>query len=136
MFFPIATIDGQGLGNDAVLHNLGVVTGDQGMVFSATCLPLFLLLAIGAILTLVTIFLYKNRKLQMNLCNISLLFTVLWYVDYALMLFGIVKLPEVDGHMGLSFSACLPVVSIILLVMAKRGIDYDEKLVRAADRIR
>ena len=136
LFLPIATIASKGMGADSMLYNLGVVDGDHGITFSSTCLPLFIILAISAVLSLVTIFLYKNRKQQMNLCNITMLFNVLWYIDYALMLFGIVPVPEVEGNVSLKFAACLPLVSLILVAMAKKGINDDEKLVRAADRIR
>ena len=136
LFFPIATIASKVMGGDSMLYNLGVVSGDQGIVFSATCLPLFILLAVSAVLSLVTIFLYKNRKAQANLCSISVLFTILWYVDYILMALGIVGVPEVDGKVDISFAACLPLVSVILVLMARKGINDDEKLVRAADRIR
>ena len=136
LFLPIATIASKVMGGDSLLYNLGVVSGDQGIVFSATCLPLFILLAVSAVLALVTIFLFKNRKLQANLCSITALFNVLWYADYALMLFGLVGLPEVDGNMTVRFAACLPLVSLILVMMARKGVVDDEKLVRAADRIR
>lgn len=136
LFFPIATIASKAMGGDSLLYNLGVVNGDQGIMFSATCLPLFILLAVSALLALVTIFLFKNRKQQLNLCSIIALFNVLWYIDYALMLFGIVSLPEVEGNMNIRFAACLPLVSLILVLMARKGVNDDEKLVRAADRIR
>ena len=35
-----------------------------------------------------------------------------------------------------AFAACLPLVTIILYLLARAGIIADEKLVRAADRIR
>ena len=39
-------------------------------------------------------------------------------------------------HLDMSFTAALPAVSLILYILARRGIIKDEKLVRAADRIR
>lgn len=136
LFLPIGNIQPEGMGTDSLVYNLGVVSGEGGISVSTTCVPLFLLLGVTTVLSLVTIFLYKNRKQQMVLCSVAMLFGALWYVDYALMFFGIVPVPEVQGTMHPQFAACLPLVSLILLAMAKKGVSDDEKLVRAADRIR
>ena len=133
---PIGVILPEGMGGVVALYNLGIV-GDNGDIsVSGTCLPLFLLLAVSAILSLVTIFLFKNRKMQMTLCATSMLFAALWYVDYILLLLGVVPVPEVVGTMEVKFAACLPLCSIIMVALARKGVSDDEKLVRAADRIR
>ena len=135
LFLPIASVSASGMGADSMIYNLGVLNGDSGII-SSTCLPLFLLLAVSAVISLATVFLFKNRKLQMNLCSIASLFTGLWYVDYLLMVFSIIPVPEVEGAMNYQFAACLPLVALILVLMARKGVSDDEKLVRAADRIR
>ena len=92
---------------------------------------LFLLLAIVA--TVVNIFLFKNRKLQMKLCSTSILLCVLWMIGVAVICY----LNEPDGFKFYpSFFLALPVIAVILLFMARARIKHDEKLVRAADRIR
>ena len=136
IFLPVANIEPQGMGMGTSVHCLGTVSGENGIQFDSICFPLFLLCAISAMIALGNIFMYKNRKTQMNLCNICLLFSVLWYVDYLLMFFGIVDLDFEKGKFHASFGACLPLVAIILVAMAKKGVSDDEKLVRAADRIR
>lgn len=135
LFLPLGSIEPKGMGVATKVYNLGVV-GEGGISVSYTCIPLFLLQCVTAILSLVTIFLFKNRKLQMSLCSVALLFNALWYVDYILLFLGIIPIPEVEGKMGLGFAACLPLVSFILILMAKKGVEADEKLVKAADRIR
>lgn len=136
LFLPIASFEPAGMGNGVSMHCLGTVSGENGIRIDATCVPLFLLCALPALIALVTIFMYKNRKLQMNLCAIGLLFSVLWYIDYALILLGIVALESVEGKAVVNFGACLPLVAIILVALAHKGVSDDEKLVRAADRIR
>ena len=69
LFLPIASVSASGMGADSLVYNLGVVNGDSGISVSSTCLPLFLLLAVSAVISLATVFLFKNRKLQMNLCS-------------------------------------------------------------------
>ena len=136
LFMPVAVILPKGMGEDILVHNLGTVSGTDGLQFVATCLPLFLFLAVSAVMAIATIFLYKNRKQQMTLCSVIILFSVIWYVDYALMVSGVVGLPNVEGTCQVKWAACLPLVAIILVAMARKGVSDDEKLVRAADRIR
>ncbi len=136
LFLPVGGVTPKGMGGESLLYNLGMVKAEGGILLDTTCIPLFALLSVSAVLDLVTIFMYKNRKLQMSLCSVSMLFSLLWYVDYALLFFGIVPLETVDGTLAVKFASCLPFVAIVLCAMAKRGVSDDEKLVKAADRIR
>ena len=93
LFFPIGSIAPEEMGTDSMVYNLGVVTGEGALAVSATCIPLFVLLSVTAILSLVTIFLYKNRKVQMSICKCTMLLQVLWVIDYVLILLGIIPIP-------------------------------------------
>ena len=135
LFLPIASVEPKTMGIDTLIYNLGLVS-DGGIKVSNTLLPLFLDLVVRVALALVTIFKYKNRKAQMSLCSITMLFSLLWYIDYVLIYLGMIPVAEVEGAMEVKFAACLPFISIILVAMAKKGINDDEKLVKAADRIR
>jgi len=91
----------------------------------------FLLVLTGAslILSLVTIFLFKDRKLQLKLCiagaGISLLTLILYFVE--------MKKFE-TGSISLS---CLFTFAVIAgYIMAARGIWKDEKLVKSLDKLR
>lgn len=136
LFLPIAGVRATGMEADAMVYNLGIVKGDVGINFAAVCLPLFLLLSISIVISLATIFLFKNRKLQMSLCAIASLFTGLWCIDWALLAFGVIAIPGAEGEISVKFAACLPVVALILQLMARKGVSDDEKLIKAADRIR
>ncbi len=136
LFLPIASLSPDGMGVDGFVYNLGLVDGEGHLQLLSTFIPLFLLEAVSAIITLVTIFMYKNRTTQINLCSVAMLFTLLWYVDYALLFFHVIPVGDADGTLEVKFSACLPFVALILVAMAKRGVRDDEKLLKAADRIR
>ena len=118
-FMPIGVILPKGMGGVVSLYNLGFVDDNGTITVSGTCLPLFILLAVCTALSLATIFLYKNRKLQLSLCATNLLFSVLWYIDYALLFFGMVTVPEVEGNVEVKFAACLPLIAIIMVVLAR-----------------
>lgn len=82
------------------------------------------LLAASAALSGYTIFLYAKRPLQARLCLLNLVLILMWYILLAA-LQGSVDTVDL-----------LPMVDAILILMARKGILDDEKLVRAADRIR
>ena len=110
------------------LYNLWLVDGQGRHSFSSW--PLFAVLMLASLLSLVTIFLYSKRKLQARLCIFHMILLVLWYLLLAV-------LPQqLFGSLVLSWPAVLPAVAIVFSFMARKGILADEKLVRAADRLR
>ena len=86
------------------------------------------------VLPVLAIFMFKNRKRQLAYVYISLLATLgflalqLWRVKTYL------ATTPVAGNYFIG--SVLPAVAIILLIMARRGISKDEKLVRSTDRLR
>lgn len=86
-----------------------------------------------AVVTAVSIFLFKNRKRQLNIVkfavflNIVLLgFLVYWFLNLP----GEVVISE--KGIGL----LVPIVSIVFLSLAHRAIKKDDKLVKSVDRLR
>ncbi len=80
--------------------------------------------ALSAVLSVVTIFLYKKRVLQARLCIVGVLVVFAWYLCLAVY----------QGEPGMI--DCLPIINAILIFLARKGILADEKLVRSLDRIR
>ncbi len=97
------------------------------------------LLALCALVPFVTIWLFKNRFLQIRLCCAEVVLLLgaqgfaLWYA----VRFG--NVAESMGNATMS-QVCTPVVfpivALILTIMAIRGIVKDERLVRSLDRVR
>lgn len=86
---------------------------------------------LSALLALLALFRYKKRQSQLVLARLNIilnfiLFGALFYYWYA-------HLAE-ENSMGLGLF--LPLIQVVLLVLANRGIMKDEMLVRAADRFR
>lgn len=127
---PLGSFEPQAMGVSFKMYNLVVVLG-SGADYSVC--GLFGLLLISGIISLATIFLYKNRMLQSRMCLCNLFLLVAWYVVFGVMTRNVIS---ADTAFHVSFAACLPAVAIILNFMARTAIIKDEKLVRAADRIR
>lgn len=124
--------DGEGM-RVATEYNLWLAFAEGG--HALTVWPLFVVLALQAALSLYAIFCYHNRIAQSRLCVFGSLLTVGWYAVYAVL--GLAMGCGVDGtSFSPSWEAVLPAVSLVLLLLARRSIMADERLVRAADRIR
>lgn len=93
-------------------------------------LVLLILTSMVAAIALLSIFLFNNRKLQMNIGKVNLLLT-LGLIGWTAYLF----LPIIElATLGLGFP--FPFVLIIMTLLANKNILKDERLVRSADRIR
>lgn len=103
--------------------------GDKSMI---TC-PFFIIQLITLTMALYTIFLYGKRKIQMRLCNILIILMVLWYIVAAAYIFYFSQQMEFES---MGWGMMLPLLELILFILAKKRIKYDDDLVRAADRIR
>lgn len=96
---------------------------------------LFALTAIIALISLITIFLYRKRILQIRLCIFNAILMLGFYGLYAFYVWTVSKdLGDVDitGKIALTF----PFISLILNYLAIRNIGTDEALVRSLDRLR
>lgn len=113
------------------VSNLCVTAADGTRDYSPWAL--MALLAGGALLALVTIFLFRRRMLQIRLT----IFNTVLLVGYYATLVTFVCLLKGDGMTySASWTVCLPAVCIVLNWLAIRGIGKDEVLVRAYDRLR
>ncbi|MBT9189946.1 DUF4293 domain-containing protein [Zobellia russellii] len=88
---------------------------------------------VSALLALIAIVLFKNRKNQfvMNRLNMILnLFLLGFFVYRSLNLSGEISVSEKGIGM------LIPIISIVFLVLANRAIKKDEDLVKSVDRLR
>ena len=128
---PIGILEPIGMCIPTVIWNLGTVVPGSGMQFSNW--PLLAFLAVSVVLEIIAIFTYHRRMLQAKLCCWSFVLCLAWCAYFAVsILNGFGK----SYTFHLQFAACLPLVAIIALVLARRGVIQDEKLIRSADRIR
>ena len=106
-----------------------LVAAILGLVFWLSW-PLFVIQAFASALSLYTIFIYKKRPLQAKLCLVTILIHFAWYI----LLAALIHQGKADQN--LPIVACFPLIAVILCFMARKAILADERLVRAADRIR
>ena len=90
---------------------------------------MFILTVVGALLSLIGIFLFKNRKLQMKLIRLAVLVEMVIGVR----LFMVLQEFEVSLNTN---CILLLAFAFVALIMAYRGVKKDDDLVRSVDRIR
>ena len=108
-------------------------TADGEAVYALAHLELLGMFMGSALLSLITIFLYKNRKLQFVLgrLNILLNFILLGVLIYqSQILSGGAAAPEKGIGM------LIPIISIVFIALANKAIKRDEDLVKSVDRLR
>lgn len=97
-------------------------------------LMLMVVIAIGAIYT---IFLFKNRKLQLKISKFLVLliltFLIVLLVDFYLTKKQFTALLSINT---LGFQILWPVLMVVFAILALIGIRSDDKLVQSMDRIR
>jgi predicted permease len=96
---------------------------------------LTIITVIAALIPLVVIFLYKNRKQQIALCYSAILVLIgysFWMAQTVKKVVGNITLEYRNMGIGLFLTS----LSIILIIFAVKSIQRDEKLVKSADRLR
>jgi hypothetical protein len=100
-------------------------------------LPLAIFVVIIVLISLLTIFLYKNRTLQIRLTIYNMILTLSTYI--VIWFFYRSILNELDlevARKAFGYALVLPVVAFILMYLALSNIRKDEALIRSVDRLR
>ena len=129
-FIPFADLTATGVYNFSLK---GIASTSPGEVFQQ---PYWLTVMglVNTVLVFVVIFLYKNRKLQMNLTIVSLLLAV---ALNGAMYFLAGKYQDIlKAEVKYNVVFVFPVIAAILLIMAYRYIRKDELLIKSLDRLR
>lgn len=127
---------GQFIGADGVTTHvfkpLGISLADGS--FQSTW-GLFSILLLSAVIALCSIFLFRNRMLQVRMTIFNSVLLIGYYIAFAVFMY-VLKGDLAAQTFQLGWALCLPVVSIILNYLAFRAIYRDELMVKAADRLR
>src|SRR5215218_937889 len=124
-------------GFDAVTFRFPFYTGDwtRDTIYAVvdlnarTTLWFTILTIVSAALALITIFMYKNRKLQLRLTYLGIFVTAILLTLYCI--------EVVHFNTGtIALWAIFYFAILVCFILAARGILKDEKLIRSMDRLR
>jgi hypothetical protein len=99
-------------------------------------LLLFAILMGAACVSLIAIFLFKKRPVQLRLCVIGILLAV---IAIALQVRDVEQYKSATAGLvsgTWQWGGLLPILMIIFFILAARGIYKDQKLVKSLDRLR
>lgn len=119
-----------GVAQAALPVPFGIDNGTTPIDFNDNYALLVIVLASAAIMA-INIFLFRNRKLQISLCKIALLAVIAGLATAIYLLVG-------DGTTGdmPQIGMIFPFLVATAILLARRGVQHDENLVRSADRLR
>ena len=113
-------------------HSFGYLVNDT-LVFAKDNMLYFGLFLGSAALSLISMFLFKNRKSQFMLGRLNII------LNFFLLGLFVYQSLNVSGETNVSekgIGIFLPIISIVLLVLANKAIKKDEDLVKSVDRLR
>lgn len=111
---------------------VGQLDGTPIMAYNLT--GLLVVSSLAGILTLIDIFLFKNLKLQIRMCSISMFMVAATEAVIAVCFYA---MPEIEyGMPQLIWTVAFPVASFIFLMLARAGMKRDNKILTDYDRFR
>ena len=129
LYLLLATVVSAGL-----IFVFDLWTNQDGVkVFAADVNYVFAGFLLSALLSLITIFRFKNRKSQFMLGRLNII------LNFILLGFFVYQSLNLSGETVVSekgIGIFLPIVSIVFLALANKAIKKDEDLVKSVDRLR
>ncbi len=115
------------------------LTGLSSSFEAINAMPLVFGIIVSIILLLVVALHYKDRQRQMQLANITLIQLILVMGLFAWIHYNLIesmKLEYNDFEIGYGVAVVFPLISMVLVWLARKAIKKDDDLVRSADRLR
>ena len=109
-------------------------SGGQGFVLIEKLLPLSVVFILIPVLSLVTLFIFKNRNIQLWL-TLSLIMIIIGFIIVSIYYSWFV-ISEYGAEIVPGFKMIIPFLILVFTVLAYRGIRKDDRLIKSYDRLR
>src|SRR5436853_4217001 len=118
LFVPVYSFRTMELGN-AISHKVFIGSNNVHLLFNL----------LTGLFTLIIIFLFKKRTLQIKMCNLNMLFICVFIGT----IFYVTNNPKenIDSFIHYEFGCYLPLIQLVFTFLAMRAIRKDEQLVRS-----
>ncbi len=104
-----------------------------GMSFEGLGCVVFIVNCLVALLSFITIFKFKSLRFQKKLCAVNILLTIAALATVCTVSF---MQQDCDLIGSLTYFNILPILAIVFLLLAHKGITHDQKLLKGSSRIR
>ena len=96
---------------------------------------LFVVGMVSSVLSLITVFLYKQRMLQIRLSVFNLVLMIGFYLYLGFVIYKMLPVETLEFQ-KVGVGIIMPLIALILTILAIRNIGADEALVRSLNRLR
>jgi hypothetical protein len=97
-------------------------------------LPITILLILIPLLSVLAIFLFKRRNLQLLTGKVLIALITVFIIVLSIYIYTVTS--KFNAEISLKFKMAIPVIQLILCFLAYRGIKKDDDLVKSYDRLR
>jgi len=108
--------------------------GGQGQELIEKLLPVSAFIILIPVFSLITIFIFKNRKIQLRFA-LSVIIFIIGFI-FVLIYYSWIVITEYRAEIVLGFKMAIPLLMLIFAVLAYRGIKKDDLLIKSYDRLR
>jgi small-conductance mechanosensitive channel len=112
---------------------LPVRNTDASIEFAFDSIEYMILFSASALLSLISIFLFKTRQTQFVLGRLNIILNL---ILLGLFIYRLLTVSGETANSEKGIGLLLPILSIVLLVFANKAIKNDEALVKSVDRLR
>jgi hypothetical protein len=95
----------------------------------------FALGMVSSVLSLITVFLYKQRMLQIRLSVFNVLLMIGFYLYFGFIIYKLLPMETLEFQ-KVGVGIIMPLIALILTILAIRNIGADEALIRSLNRLR
>jgi len=119
-------------GDKVVFEAMGIYLND---VLNDSTWGLFVVGIVSSVLSLLTVFLYKQRMLQIRLSIFNIVLMIGFYLYFGFVLYKLFSVESLQFQ-KVGVGIIMPLIAIILTILAIRKIGADETLIRSLQRLR
>jgi hypothetical protein len=127
-------IDTEGSGIIVNFTGIYKASGDKGFDLIEKLLPLSIIFILIPVISVLAIFLYKNRKLQLKITLILIIVSILLIAISTY--YGISIINSYHASFVPGIKMLIPFLILVFAILAYTGIKKDEALVKSYDRLR
>jgi len=95
----------------------------------------FALGMVSSVLSLITVFLYKQRMQQIRLSVFNVLLMIGFYLYFGFIIYKLLPMETLEFQ-KVGVGIIMPMIALILTILAIRNIGADEALIRSLNRLR
>ena len=133
-FTPYMTLTTPDASYQLTTTGLETIASEDAVTVSTQNYTLAILSLLTALLSVITIFLFKNRKTQLLVCRINILLYITVYI--VMILYGYITYTDLHPtSFATTTYVVFPVCAIIVNSLAISGIQKDERMVKDSERM-